>query len=299
MKLSTRDITILKVFGIIVVVTLMVVTMFYPEYIRNPYSIKEIENKQEEVSSLNNTIMSNESIISSDSTNLEQLRKDVSSLETEYKRMESGLVDTEFKLHIPSILVTLEQTAKSNELEIMIDYENINQHGGNPDDMGVEYHDDFDHDDDFGLIEDYIEDELTDSSEELGQGGDELSDEEQIDNEPAEAKDEISGEDILHEGNLAEEQTTSQSASSGLSEEHSEITEEAVQINIPSIHGVNVTTVKIKLNGSYENIRNFIFAIDEIDFIENNVIDLLSYGESMSAVIMLNIFHTEDGGGIN
>ena len=278
MKLSTRDITMLKVFGIIAVVTLMVVTMFYPEYIRNPYSIKEIENKQEEVSNLNNTIMSNESIISNGSMNLEQLREDVSSLETEYKRMESGLVDTEFKLHIPSILVTLEQTAKNNELEIMIDYENINQYGGSSDDMEEELHDEFDHDDDSGLTEDYTEDDLTDSSEELGQGGDELSDEEQIDNESAEAKDEIN---------------------SGLSEEHSEIIEEAIQRNIPYIEGVNVTTVKIQINGSYENIRNFIFAIDEIDFIENNVIDLLSYGESMSAVIVLNIFHTEDGGGIN
>ena len=278
MKLSTRDITMLKVFGIIAVVTLMVVTMFYPEYIRNPYSIKEIENKQEEVSNLNNTIMSNESIISNGSMNLEQLREDVSSLETEYKRMESGLVDTEFKLHIPSILVTLEQTAKNNELEIMIDYENINQYGGSSDDMEEELHDEFDHDDDSGLTEDYTEDDLTDSSEELGQGGDELSDEEPIDNESVEAEDEIN---------------------SGLSEEHSEIIEEAIQRNIPYIEGVNVTTVKIQINGSYENIRNFIFAIDEIDFIENNVIDLLSYGESMSAVIVLNIFHTEDGGGIN
>lgn len=293
MKLSTRDITTLKILGIIVVLALMVVTMFYPELVRNPYSIKNIKNKQDEVITLNNQMISNESRMSTESVTLDQLRNETSSLESEYNRLQTGLSDIEFELHIPSILVTLEQQAKENNLEITIDYENIKTFNGMNESMPDQMEEEYEYKDqqNEGLSDEVEQDELNET-EELGRGGEELIEEEQS----IEESEEMDSDEVPD--NPLDEQTTSLTEN-GLSTEHEEISEDIISTSIPIIHGVQVTTVKVNLNGSYENIRDYLSAIDEIDFIEHNIIDLLSYGDSVSAVTILNVFHTEEGGEMN
>lgn len=320
MKLSSRNKTLLQLLGIIGVGTVTTVSMLYPDVLGNEQSIRSIQEKQDSLDSYNSQLLNNESTMQMESDRVQRLEEEVRPLQEEYERLTAGVAETDFSLHMPSLLLSLEKGSKESDIELEIQYDGIetaNASGGEEeneeglydefyDEYGDEHphpepgHEDFEEDyandmyDEEMLHEedvDSLEQELIDQHESEtdewdesfeGQGGDQL-----VDSRP-----------LSDESDEEDENGMDQPGPSPTPELHPEVDLTNIRDNIPLVEGVSVTTVPLRVKGTYADVRSFILYIDDIDFIEHNLIDLYSFGDDISGVIVLNVFHTENGGGL-
>jgi len=327
-KITARDITILQVFGIIAIIALTVVTLFYPEVLGNEHSLQALEEKEASVTSLNGELRSTESIVQDAISNLERVQKDAESIKQDTERLRNGIQNTNFELHMPSILVSLEQKAKEYELELLIEYDGIKlaetasqsnpgeenrpdrdmpaegmPEGGPPADTGAPTEGGAPTDD-RAPIEGRPDAEREPERDGLGQGGPDttLPPEEKkeptTEKEPeasAKAPAEKASTEKAPETASGKEEPAPKTTGKDSSTPDAIDTTIALQ-NIPSIPGVSVTIIPVRVNGTYANVRSFIQYLDEVDFMEDNFVDLHSYGDKVSGIIVFNVFHAEGGG---
>lgn len=277
--------------------------MFRPgptaDFFANEHSIVDINNKKGEINNLNSELINLESSIGSLISDLDS--KESLALSTEHKTnlIKESMVDTSFKLHIPSILVFLEQEAKAKDVDILIEFGSIKTFNGEiklDQDMGDEYEDsDFMGEDteEFEDYEDFEDDIIDDPLGNEGMGGPEYDDEDlDLDND----FDEDTSSESETDEDMSEEDPNDSDEETDITEGDDTSTDgDTSSVNVPSIPGVDVTVVPIQIKGTYNKIRSFIQALDEIDFIENSSIQMTSDGNIITAKIILNVFHVEGG----
>lgn len=126
-----------QIVAIIAIIVTSVILLFVPQAIDNkyPYTYQNIQDKKDNVNSLNQALLSNEGIIQTSIQRLEEIEKEDEILKEEVFKIRKGIKETDFELHIPSVLIALEQNAIKNNVEIVIDYNSMQEtadDGGQP-----------------------------------------------------------------------------------------------------------------------------------------------------------------------
>ena len=270
---------ILQTIAVIVIISVSIVVFFFPDTINNDkFSYENIVNKKDEVDSLTNMIISNESVIEEAIQRLHSTEKRAREVEKEANLVRQGVNDDYFVLDIPSLLIELEQNAYKNNVELKIRYNSIvstlNRMNEGDTLEGEEYTEDFGEPADEDIYEDFNENE--DSHEEdLSSVGGSLEEQED--------------EDVtLEKQNIDEEQDVNEEQDDDDEEEIS-----LASLNLPDIEGISITVIPINISGKYSDVRNYIKYLDQVGVIEPYSVKLRSDGNSISGSVILSVFHEE------
>lgn len=294
-KLTKKQQTIIQIFTLVAIITITAVLMLRPGtsngFFSNDYSIVDIRNKRDNINSLNSQLDSTISEVNSLNQREKTVKADAALKEEEFKAIKKGIKDVDFELHIPSILVFLDQEAVARDLDLLINYSEIrNYNSGNPEGNEDYPEDDYLDDDyyDYDEVEDNYDEDSYDETEE-GMGGEEH--ENPIDDVEVEGSEEDSTDNGDTEENDEDVEEDEFEEVEDIDSEDSQ----DVNYNVPVIPGINITTIPIQLRGSFGQVRSFIRELDDIDFIENNYIEITSEGNEVIATIILNVYHIDEG----
>lgn len=277
---------ILQFLAILAIIVASVTLLFLPNLIedRYPYSYSKVNEGKENVESLNRELSSNESMIENTIMQLEETEvKEEEVAEKEFN-VRKGIIEEDFELHIPSILIRLEKKAIENDLDLVIDYNSMttDEASGSSDFLPEENYQGFDESERgnelYNPTEDFDEDDFS--------GG-------QVFAQESEEQNGISITENIDENNNDDETTEQENS------EHNDIQEEPDdeidehKYTNPAIEGINVTTIPLSISGSFYNVRNYIRFLDEVGMIEPSSVVITSEGRNVSASIIINIFHGE------
>ena len=118
-----------QIVAIIAIIVASVILLFVPQAIDNkyPYTYQNIQDKKDNVNSLNQALLSNEGTIQTSIQRLEEIEKEDEVIKEEVFKIRKGIKETDFELHIPSVLIALEQNAIKNNVEIVIGYNSMQE----------------------------------------------------------------------------------------------------------------------------------------------------------------------------
>ena len=118
-----------QIVAIIAIIVASVILLFVPQAIDNkyPYTYQNIQDKKDNVNSLNQALLSNEGTIQTSIQRLEEIEKEDEIIKEEAFKIRKGIKETDFELHIPSVLIALEQNAIKNNVEIVIGYNSMQE----------------------------------------------------------------------------------------------------------------------------------------------------------------------------
>ena len=290
MKLSERD---KKALGLLLFVLILIsttVTMFYPERINYKFSLKEIKDKTVMADELEVKIKGNEPIIEDKFLELYSLEDVSARIERKAENLKQGIKKEDLSIHMPSILISLEQNAKKNKVDLIIDYDKIETHFNNKKNIEEEME----------LIE-Y-------SADSNGINNKEETDADKVvSNEADDIKDlnhEDKAEDIKKDKDLDLKNQNKENKNEGVTIERRkeedksmndihEVNRAIVNNSIPNIDGIDITTVPVRIKGKYSDIREFVRYLDTIDYLEPSFVDLSSNGEEVIGAILIHVFHGE------
>lgn len=269
---------ILQFLAIFAIIVASVILLFLPNLIedRYPYSYSKVNEGKENVESLNRELSSNESVIENTIIQLEETEvKEEEVAEKEFN-VRKGIIEEDFELHIPSILIRLEQEAIENDLDLVIDYNSMttSEAPGSSDYFPEEDYQGFDESErgnEFdNPAEHFDEDDFS--------GG-------QVFAQESEEQNGISITENIDEKNNDDETLEQEDSEDNDKQEYDGYK--------PSIEGINVTTIPLSISGSFYNVRNYIRFLDEVGMIEPSSVIITSEGRNISASIVINIFHGE------
>lgn len=310
MKISARDATILKVVGIFAIIILTIVRLLYPDVLGNEHSIISIREKHQQVQELTRETQFTERELSESANRVTDLTEQLVPLRGKADTIREQIRGVDFSMDMASVLIFIEQHANKTNLDLVVEYDGIETfEGGRParPEEGMP-----------GERPDRVpnpEQRPDGEQPEEGQNPDEpVSNESDTDDEETPPKlptsDEDTEEDIEDEelgqgsGTESENETLDETpegeAPVEMKKPFEDLLRESVRLSsqdIPMIPGVSVTNIPVRINGTYAEIRAFLVELDEIDFLESSEIDLSSDGNSLSGIISLNVFHTDNGGG--
>lgn len=240
-----------QILAAIVIMIIAVILFFVPKAIdyKYPYSYDNLQKQKEEINTIGNLLKNNETEIQSSINNKAELEILKERKSEEEFQLRNDLLGVEFEMHIPSLLIALEQNALDNNIALNIDYNLMSVAGGQgvPGGPGEPGGPESSTNENITLREDDV---ISDSQ---GEPGDGLS-------TPDSYEDfDYSYEDSYSQGN----------------------------------DGINSSQLTIYIDGTFQNVRNYIKYIDEIGMIEPSSIKLQSDGERVSGSLSLNIFHGE------
>lgn len=283
-----RSKQILQFLAILTIIIVSVVLLFLPNLIedRYPYSYPRVNEGKENVESLNRELSSNESIIENNIITLAETEVEEKEVAEKEFNVRKGIIEEDFELHIPSILIKLEQKAIENNLDLVIDYNSMTTSGasGYSDYLTEEEYQGFDESERGNLNEHFDEDDLSD--EDNFSGG-------QVFAQETEEQDGISITENVDENNNDDETIEQENSESNDRQENPDDEFERHKYTIPAIEGINVTTIPLGISGSFYNVRNYIRFLDEVGMIEPSSVIITSEGRNVSASIVINIFHGE------
>ena len=283
-----RSKQILQFLAILTIIIVSVVLLFLPNLIedRYPYSYPRVNEGKENVESLNRELSSNESIIENNIITLAETEVEEKEVAEKEFNVRKGIIEEDFELHIPSILIKLEQKAIENNLDLVIDYNSMTTSGasGYSDYLTEEEYQGFDESERGNLNEHFDEDDLSD--EDNFSGG-------QVFAQETEEQDGISITENVDENNNDDETIEQENSESNDRQENPDDEFERHKYTIPAIEGIDVTTIPLGISGSFYNVRNYIRFLDEVGMIEPSSVIITSEGRNVSASIVINIFHGE------
>lgn len=274
------------------------ILLFFPEAIENryPYSYKRIIDEQSNVNSSNDRLSSNENAIKSSIDNVDRLEWEKESYSEEEFVVRKGIVEEDFEFHIPSLLISLEQNAIENKVDIEIDYASMAttpSDGGAPENYNPD-----------GSVSQASQETSEVPTKEKDSVDSEVATDESTESTSGSSEEEVaaneskSSEDItVTEQEVTKEETTPVAEDgSGNSKEvvvEGETGYIAQSTEIPVIEGINVTTIPISISGTFYNVRNYIKYLDEVGMIEPSSVVITSEGRTVTSSIIINIFHGE------
>ena len=271
MKLSERDKKALQLFLVVLILILTTVTMFYPGKINYKFSLIEIKEKAAMVDELESEVKRNEPVIEDKFLELYSLEDLNARIGRKAEALKQGIKKEDLSIHMPSILISLEQNANKNKVDLTIEYDKIETHLSNQGNIEGEISD----------IEENINNKEKDHTDNL--------------NKEATEKDTKKDEEIRidNKSNENEEVVIEKKEESKNVVDTHEIDKAIVRNLIPNIEEINITTVPIKIKGKYSDIREFVRYLDTVDYLEPSFVDLSSNGEDVVGVILIHIFHGE------
>lgn len=304
---------------ILLVMILSVILFFYPNVISSvfkydyPYTYENLQEKKDTIERNNGEIMMNETTISSRARDLETTEERRETIYEQAREVKSGIRDEDFVMDMPSFLISMEQKAYKEKVTLIIDYASITTTAsggmsapgspGGPDDFDRPDRpdrpggpDDFDRPggrDDFEDMEDRIEME----EEDLGQGGPMNNPDEDLD-ELRETEEQGVGDarrNATQRRNNERESDEQEPAPRDEENSEEEGLGDIMQISggEVTIQGLDVTTIPIKIEGTFSRVRSYLRYLDEIGMIEPSAIKMSSDGKKVEAGVILNVFHGE------
>lgn len=268
--LSPKNKNDLYAFFSSVILLLTIAMLMFPELIPYENSIENLSYKKDQIKNLENAINSNESLLSSLNEQVKSKDNELVKSNEKVAEVKKQIGDTVFKLDVPSMLITLENVARENDIDIIIDYsqfkENIFAEATTP------------------------EIEATNPDANTGEG---------IDGQPPV---EEPNQDNINNTNNSQEQ------SQPINPQESENSqEELTHIIYPDENkidpigeitnvgnGVNIASIPVYLTGDFVKVREFARILDNIDFFDPVHIHINSEGETVSASFLLYIYYRED-----
>jgi len=136
---KTQNKLIFQILAIIIITASFIILFFFPDLIENkyPYSYINIQDKKAEIETLNGDLTANEITIMDSMSRLDNLEKEKQEKEEKMFEIKKKINQSDFELDIPSILISLEQNANQNEVDLTIGY-NLISHSGEPMPGGTE-----------------------------------------------------------------------------------------------------------------------------------------------------------------
>lgn len=123
MKITEKDKKVLQLLFIFIIIALTVIDIFYSQIIiTDKFSLKTIEEKRNEFNSLDGLITSNETMIKNNKSQLETLQTSFGDTQRELSTLRSKISQEDLVFHMPSMLISLEQNAIKNDVELIIEY---------------------------------------------------------------------------------------------------------------------------------------------------------------------------------
>lgn len=274
--------------AILAISVVSAILLFFPEAIENryPYSYKRIVDEQNNVESLNMRLSSNESSIKSSIDNVDRLEFEKEGSSEEEFVVRKGIVEEDFELHIPSLLISLEQNAIKNKVDLEIDFAAMATTPSNG-----------------GAPETYNPDGSV--SQDGTQGTPEVPTTEQDPVVPGDSAEIVADDITVTEQETKPEETTqvdkdkaetekesgSEAAKEDVAEGETDYIAQSTET--PVIEGIDVTTIPLSISGTFYNVRNYIKYLDEVGMIEPSSVVITSEGRTVTSSIIINIFHGE------
>lgn len=260
---STKVLTILVVLSALIgaVITL------YPDTVGYKYDIKGIREKKGVLMSLKDEVIRNEEAIENKLIELNKLEEDVSRDERNAKLIEGSVDKTLLSIHIPSILIFLEQNAIETGMDLEIGYGDIKTFSG----------------DNVQVTQQMRLDEGSLRND---------KDKERIGDEGKEKNGEEDKEIKISEKNT--EDTNDSSGNIEVGGDIRSVMDKFSQSELKLISGISTTIIPIKIIGNFGGTREFIRKLDEVDLLEPSIVNLFSDGEEVRGYIVLQIFHEGD-----
>lgn len=255
-----------KEFGYALLILLLIilagVLLFFPDLIENkyPYSYQALATKKQQVETNNSTLYQNEGRISSSIDSLEDIKSKEVISEAQALEVRKGIKESDFELKVSSILISLEQRAYENNVDLNIAYSLIKHTSGS------------------GEINDY-EAPIETPNEEA----------------PVDGTVETPTEEVKDKDVVVEVKPTEEVKDENVKDDKTEpiFSEDRINAGAVYIEGIDVAVIPIVVEGSYYNLRNYIKYLDQIGMIEPSSITLTSNEKIVTATIILNVFHGE------
>ena len=284
---------IYQILAIIMIVILSVVILFMPNLIEQkyPWTYQNIQDKKNELISVSGTLSGNEREIQSLKQNLQDLEKREEEASEDVFQLKKGMKGSDFQIDIPSFLITLEQKAYEGEVDLLIGYNSlVTTEGSNSpqekpilDENGIpiEYSPE-------GGLDDYQSEQGTPQEN----GAPEATTEGvEVNKSPNEG---IEVNKSTPEGIEVNKSTTeTEGSKDGENKEEDKGPEINNNVEIPAIDSIDVTTIPIKVQGTFFKVRDYLKFLDEVGLIEPSSIMMTTDGLGVTAEITLNIFHGE------
>lgn len=262
----------IKIILIVLILILNLILLFKPNLFNNKASIIGIREKNRELEELNLEL--NRQTLSSGTKRSEiaELKVRDNELEKQANVNKIEIDPKGLEFHLPSILIRLEDSSKRNNLNLSVNYNGIAYENLQGDEIKLE------------------EDSEKDSEEDKENKNDQLSQEESTSKEEK-AEVNSNKKTKTSQYNLY---LTPEEMKSGSTKEDSDLElEDAIESEAKrySDRGIEVTTIPIKVLGTYDGVKNFIKDLDRFNYMEPTKINMKSLGEKVEANIIISIFH--------
>lgn len=274
--LSPKNKNDLYAFFSSVILLLTIAMLMFPELIPYENSIENLSYKKDQIKNLENAINSNESLLSSLNEQVKSKDNELVKSNEKVAEVKKQIGDTVFKLDVPSMLITLENVARENDIDIVIDYAQFK--------------------------ENIFAEATTPGLNEIPQN-DPTKRPLQNETNPSEVNPEVNpNENDINNPNNSQEQSQPIN-----SQENENSQEDLTHIIYPDENkidpigeiknvgnGVNIASIPVYLTGDFVKVRDFARILDNIDFFDPVYIHINSEGETVSASFLLYIYYRED-----
>lgn len=262
----------LQILSLLTIIALTVINVFYNEpLITDKFSIVGIQQKNETLSTLNLKVKQTEKDIETNIDDLDKINQENINIRKRVEELKSQINTEDLVLHIPSILITLEQNANKNNVELIFEYNKIKT--TNSESTSVVPTEQPTEQTTSESTTDKIDVETTQEDKENNK---DIKIEPKEPVEPVEPTQPIEVEPV---------EPTTESANN--------IDTILNSVKIPEIEDINVTTIPLTIKGEYSNVREFIKFLDTISYLEPSYINLKSDGSTIEGIILINVFHGE------
>lgn len=271
--------------SLILVVLFSLVLFFFPETIKYPYSYSAIQDKKVLVSDGNNNLNSKEKEIEKYASQRESLEKSKLEEKKEALTLKKNIKSSDFKLDIPSLLISLEQKSYDNNLELKIHYDKIalisseqgqNQENQPQTEQGQNQETQSGPQNKEGTQADKGQPKNQETQSQTGQN-------------QAENQQTVAGKPVENNSqNTQGQENTEENKASEDPFDSANLQNSALKID-----GLNTTIVPITIKGNFSEVRDYIKYLDELGMIEPSTVSIKSTGKKVTAKVVLNVFHGE------
>lgn len=131
MSKNISTLSALKVILLFIVFSILTMILVNPELIKYEYSPRELDTKKDEIYSLSSQIAMREGDMRSKMIEIKDKEKELLDIEDIYMIKRNETINMEAEIHLPSLLVRLEEKAKENNLDIIIRHSEMTTSFGN------------------------------------------------------------------------------------------------------------------------------------------------------------------------
>lgn len=250
---------------------------------QSPLSIMNILDKHQFLTELNQRIEDNEMLIERKNNELANMKQQSLVFQKKKALLEEKLNNMNFDIHMPSILILLEQNAKRYNLELEIVYNQIKEITASQDVVRQ------------GQVQQNADSVKEDSNNQVSDSENGQAETQQNSNN-SKTDNSVSGtQDSNNNTSNLQQQLEASSEIQGNTNENIGQVLDILESDITSIDGISITAIPIKVKGKYATIRSYLNFLDKIDFIEPIYIEMTSLGTDIDSLVILYVFHSNRG----